>query len=108
MATLPIMAACSADKPCYSYDEVIVILKQQLQLDNGVSLTQDRYGASLVGKPIVVNFRLSDWEAKYLKDGKWQVSANASYYESFSKQTCKCSWHFYEKGSTIQYIGNGE
>jgi len=58
------LGACSSDKPYYSSDEVLSIIKQQLQIVENGSLEQDRYGASLVGEPIVANFRLSDWEAE--------------------------------------------
>ena len=108
MAALPVLGACSADEPCYSSDEVVVMLTQQLHLVDDGSLEQDRRGAKLVGKPMVTNFKLSDWEAKYLGDGKWQVSAQASYYyQGFSKETSKCNWYFYEKSYIIEYVRNG-
>ncbi len=109
MATLPFVVACSAEKPYYSSDEVVVIIEQRLDLFNGSSpIEQDRYGARLVSKPFVANFTLDDWEAKYLGDGKWQVSALASYYYGLNKQTDKCVWYFYEKSDKIKYVGNGE
>ncbi len=110
MATLPVIGACSADKPYYGPDEVVVLLKQRLDFFNSeLPIEKDRYGARLVGKPLVANFRLDDWEADYLGDGKWQVSAQASYYyNGFSKQTSKCSWHFYEKSDSVEYVGNSE
>jgi hypothetical protein len=105
---LLVTGACSADHPYYTSDEVILILKQQLHLVDHGSLTQDRYGAKLVGKPIVTNFRLSDWEAKYLGMGKWGVSAQAIYYNGVSKETTEFHWLFHENTSNIEYIGNGE
>ena len=108
MATLPVIGACSADKPYYSPDEVVVALKQRLDFFNSeLPIEKDRYGARLVGKPLVTNFKLDDWDAVYLGDGKWEVSVNATYYEGISKQTGKLRWHFYEQSESIEYVDNG-
>jgi hypothetical protein len=108
MTTLPVLPACSLDKPQYSSNAVVDTLQQRLHLAENGSLTQDRYGAMLLGKPLVLNFRLTDWEAKYQGDGKWLVSALVRYKEGFDTQTDICSWYFYETSGTIEYIGNGE
>ena len=108
MLTLPIIGACSADRTNYSSDEVVTIIQQQEHLSDMGSLIQDRYGARLLGKPIITNFRLYDWKAKYLGDGKWQVSADARYKEGRDTQTCEFVWYFYENTDAVEYIGNGE
>ncbi|MFC1871320.1 hypothetical protein ACFLYF_02835 [Chloroflexota bacterium] len=108
MALLPVvllvMGACSSDKPYYSADDVISMTKQQLCIVENGSLTQDRYGAELMGQPIVANFRLSDWEAKYVGQGKWLIAADARYYVSIYKQTAEGCWHFYEDSSRISML----
>ena len=108
LAILPVVGACSADKPLYSSNEVVTILKQEQHLVENGSLEQDRYGARLVGKPVVANFRLGDWEAEYLGKGKWRVFAQASYYQGFQKERTICQWHFYETSASIEYVGNSE
>jgi hypothetical protein len=74
----------------------------------GSPIEWDRYGARLVGTPLVTNFKLDDWDAEYLGEGKWRVSALAKYYEGLNKQTGECTWYFYEKSNKIEYVGNGE
>ncbi len=106
IATLPIAGACSADKPNYSSDEVVTIVKQAENLSDTGSLTQDRYGARLLGKPIVANLRLYDWEARYLGEGKWQVSASVRYKEGRDTQTCEFVWDFYENTNAVEYVGD--
>ncbi|MFC1894074.1 hypothetical protein ACFLYR_08720 [Chloroflexota bacterium] len=107
LVILPIVGACSVDKPSYSSDEVVTVLKQAEDLSDAGSLTQDRYGAKLLGKPIILNLRLDDWKAKYLGGGKWQVSAEARYKEGRDTQTCEFVWNFYEDTNTVECIGGG-
>ena len=104
--TILVSGACSSDRPYYSSDEVLSIIKQRLQIVDIGSLEQDRYGAGLVGEPIVANFRLSDWEAEYIGQGRWRVAAEAKYYVGIYKETAECSWHFDEDSEGIKYIGN--
>ena len=82
---LLVAGACSSDRPTYSSEEVLSITKHQFEIVETGSLEQDRYGAGLVGEPIVANFRLSEWEAEYMGGGKWLVEADAQYYVGIYK-----------------------
>jgi len=109
MATLPVVGACSADKPLYRSDEVIEIVQQQLGFfDMASPIQRDRYGARLLGKAIVINFKLYDWDAKYSGDGIWQVSAHTRYRDGLTRETGECIWYFDETSDTIEFIGTGE
>jgi hypothetical protein len=59
LITLPVTGACLVDKPYYSSDEVVTIVKQwQESFVGGAPIQCDRYGAKLVGTPLVTNFKL--------------------------------------------------
>ena len=109
VATVAILGACSTDRPQYSADDVIQKLTEWQNSSFKASLIEwDRYGADLVGLPVVMHFKLDDWDAEYEGNGKWLVSAEASYYEGEHKTKCECTWYFYEDNDKIEYAGNGE
>ena len=105
MVILPLVGACLADKPLYSSDEVIEIVQQQLDFFDMTSpIQRDRYGARLLGKAVVTNFKLDEWDAKYFGDGIWRVSAQTRYRDDLTIETGECIWYFDETSDTIEFI----
>jgi len=104
------------DEPYYGADEVIAIVKQQLP-DEMLS-----YHVVVDGKVVdklkisgkdLRNELVSQWEAKYLGGGKWNVTCAINFvnwfdYEEPMNATGIFTWNFYEKSNTTEYIGYRE